>query len=201
MVKKVLSDIHRYWFGELKSPDEAAAKEKVEMWFRRSEETDAHIRDTFGKYVTAAGATEWDVAHLTREEQVALIVLLDQFPRNIFREDGEAFAHDAKALALARQLADDDLARFHPAERTFVLMPFMHSEDVADQDTCVMLFAAEAVGASEPHKDGFRSALDFATKHRDVIRKFGRFPHRNEVLGRASTEEETKFVAEHGRGF
>jgi uncharacterized protein (DUF924 family) len=201
MVKKVLTDIHRYWFGELKSPEEVAAKEKVEMWFRRSDETDAYIRDIFGKYLAAAGATEWDVSNLTGQEQVALVILLDQFPRNIYRESGEAFAYDDKALALARQVIAGGIDRLHPAERTFVLMPLMHSEDVADQDTCVMLFAAEALRATDEHREGFRSALDFATKHRDIIRKFGRFPHRNAMIGRESTEEEAKFIAEHGRGF
>ena len=200
MVKKVLTDIHRYWFGELRSPAEQPAKEKMEMWFRRSEATDARIRETFGKYLAAAGATEWDVSHLAPAEQVALVVLLDQFPRNIFRESGEAFAYDEKARTLARDVIAAGVDRLHPAERTFVLMPLMHSEDVADQDACVMLFAHEAVRADDPHREAFRNGLDFATKHRDVIRKFGRFPHRNQVLGRESTEEEAEFL-KSGRGF
>ncbi len=200
MVKKVLADIHRYWFGELKSPADTVAEGKRQMWFRRSAETDAHIRDTFGKYLAAAVATEWEVGNLSREEQVALVLLFDQFPRNIFRDSGEAYAHDERARAIARRLIEAGLERFHPEERPFVLMPLMHSEDPADQDRSVLLFALEAVTAADSNREGRRSSLDYATRHRDVIRRFGRFPHRNEELGRASTAEETEFL-KTGRGF
>jgi uncharacterized protein (DUF924 family) len=200
MVKKVLTDIHRYWFGDLKSPADVVAKEKADTWFRQSDATDAHIRDTFGKYLNAAAETEWDLSHLTRQEQVALVVLLDQFPRNMFRQTGDAFAHDAKARQVAMALIKGGAERYYLPERTFVFMPLMHSEAVADQDHCVMLFAAESMRAAEPAREGFRQALDFATKHRDIIRKFGRFPHRNLMLGRESTPEEVEFLR-GGRGF
>ena len=104
MVKKVLTDIHRYWFGELTSPTTEVAKEKMDLWFRQSDATDAHIRDTFGKYLDAARTTEWDLPNLAREEQVALVVLLDQFPRNIFRQSADAFAYDAKARRISGEL-------------------------------------------------------------------------------------------------
>ena len=200
MVKKVLTDIHRYWFGALNSPTDKVAPEQVTRWFKPTKEVDDHIRDTFGKYLEAAKATEWDVDNLARMEQVGLVILLDQFPRQIHRESGDAFAYDEKALSIARRLLAGGPDRFWPVERTFVALPFEHSEEIADQDYAVLLFAAEAVAAPADAKDGLRMALDFATKHRDIIRKFGRFPHRNAVLGRESTPEEVEFL-KGGRGF
>ena len=200
MVKKVLTDIHRYWFGGLNSPTDTVAPEQVKTWFEPTKEVDEHIRDTFGKYLEPAKETEWDVDNLSRMEQVGLVILLDQFPRQIHRESGDAFAYDEKALSIARRLLAAGPQRFWPAERTFVFLPFEHSENLADQDYAVLMFAAEAVAAPEVAKDGLRMALDFATKHRDIIRKFGRFPHRNVVLGRESTPEEVEFL-KGGRGF
>lgn len=200
MVKKVLTDIHRYWFGELKSPTDMVPPEKMQMWFRPTVEIDNHIRDTFGKYLEAAKETEWDMSHLSREEQVALLLLLDQFPRHIYRESGQAFAYDAKAKAIAEELLKGGFERFYPVERTFVFLPLEHSEDLADQDRSVWLFAGEAMLAPESRKTGMRMALDYATKHRDIVQKFGRFPHRNVMLGRESTPEELEFL-KGGRGF
>jgi uncharacterized protein (DUF924 family) len=200
MVKKVLTDIHRYWFGELNSPTDKVAQERIDMWFKPTKEVDDHIRDAFGRYLEAAKATEWDVDNLARMEQIGLVILLDQFPRQIHRESGDAFAYDDKALSIARRLLAAGLERFWPAERTFVVLPFEHSEDIADQDYAVLLFAAEAVSAPDHLKESRRNQLDYATKHRDIIRKFGRFPHRNAVLGRESTAEEVEFL-KGGRGF
>ena len=152
--------------------------------------------------MTRRARPRWDLSALTRQQQVGLVILLDQFPRQIFRKTGDAFAYDEKARSVARPLtADSGWRNFLPIERTFIFLPFEHHEDVADQDLSVMYFAALAVEAPEAAKEGGRSALDYATRHRDIVRKFGRFPHRNEMLGRASTEEEAKFLAEHGRGF
>lgn len=200
MGKKVLTDIHRYWFGEINSPTDKVAPERMKVWFEPSKEVDDHIRDTFGKYLEAAKATEWDLDNLSRMEQVGLVILLDQFPRQIHRESGDAFAYDEKALSIARRLFAGGPDRFWPVERTFVALPFEHSEDIADQDYAVLLFAAEAVAAPPDAKDRARMALDYATKHRDIIRKFGRFPHRNAALGRESTAEEVEFL-KGGRGF
>jgi uncharacterized protein (DUF924 family) len=200
MVKKVLTDIHRYWFGELNSPADKVGQERIDIWFKPTKEVDDHIRDTFGKYLEPAKETEWDVDNLARMEQVGLVILLDQFPRQIHRDSGDAFAYDAKALSIARRLLAGGPDRFWPVERTFVALPFEHSEDIADQDYAVLLFAAEAVAAPADARDGLRMALDFATKHRDIIRKFGRFPHRNAALGRESTPEEVEFL-KGGRGF
>lgn len=199
-LKPVLRDIHTWWFGPLAARTDRNA-DKAEIWFNVSDATDAHIRDTWGDAVPKAAAIDWDLGDLTREEQVGLIILLDQFPRNIHRTTGEAFANDAKAREIARALLADGLDRFHLVEQSFVCLPFQHSEDIADQDFAVLLFAQMAVDAPEDWKDSMRIGLDYATKHRDLIRRFGRYPHRNQMLGRESTEEETAFLAEHGRGY
>jgi uncharacterized protein (DUF924 family) len=199
MVKKVLLDVYGYWFGDLPSPTHIPA-EKAETWFSAKPETDAHIRDTFGKYLAAAKSTEWDTANLSRMEQVGLVVLLDQFPRNIYRESGDAFAYDAKALSIARELLKDGGRQFYLVERQFVSLPFMHSENLADQDYSVYYVANELMNAPPDHVERGRKNLDFATKHRDIIRKFGRFPHRNAMMGRVSTPDEIEFL-KGGRGF
>lgn len=198
-LQPVLRDIHRYWFGDLKAPTEKNP-EKAKIWFRQSEETDTHIRETYGPYIARAAAIDWDLDALSREEQVALVVLLDQFPRNIYRTSGEAFAYDAKAQAIAGKLIAGGLDRFFLHEQTFVCVPFEHSEDIADQDYAVLLFARMAVHAPADWKDDRREGLDYATKHRDIIRKFRRFPHRNAMLGRDSSLEELEFL-KGGRGY
>lgn len=196
----VLRDVHDYWFGTLDSPT-ARNPEKAEIWFKRSDATDAHIRDTYGSFIDKAAAVDWDLDALSREEQVGLIVLLDQFPRNIHRDSGQAFAYDGKALAIADALLKDGPDRFYLVEQTFLCLPHQHSEDVADQDRSLLYNAQQAVDAPAEWKEIKRNNLDFACKHRDLIRKFGRYPHRNEVLGRESTEEERAFMKEHGRGY
>jgi len=198
-LQPVLRDIHHYWFGALAAPTDQNP-EKEAIWFRQSDETDAHIRSTYGPYIARAAAIDWDLDALSREEQVGLVVLLDQFPRNIFRTTGEAFAHDPKALAIARKLVAGGLDRFWLYEQNFVCLPFEHSEAVADQDLSVMLYARMAVEAPADWQANKREVTDYATKHRDVIRKFGRFPHRNTVLGRPSTPEELEFL-KGGRGY
>ena len=199
-MKPVLRALHTWWFGPLDGPL-ARNPEKTEMWFKRSDETDTHCRRNFGAYLPIAASIDWDLDDLTREEKVGLVLLLDQMPRNIHRESGEAFAYDAKAREIAGKLLAAGLGAFYLVEQSFVCLPLEHSEDVADQDRSVLLFAEMAVTAPEGLEETKRNGLDFATKHRDLIRKFGRFPHRNAVLGRQSTEEEEAFLAEHGRGF
>lgn len=197
---EILEEAHRFWFGELDGP-EAKASDKADIWFKQDDETDQLIRDRFGSAIAAAADAELELAALSRPQQIGLVALLDQFPRNIHRGSGEAFAYDKSARQVADGLIALGLDRFFLQERSFLLMPLVHSEAIADQDRCVMLFAEQAVAAGETWVDRFRNGLDFATKHRDVIRRFGRFPHRNEALGRTSTDEEKVFMEERGRGY
>jgi uncharacterized protein (DUF924 family) len=197
---KILNEIHHFWFGPLTGPFDYP-KDRSELWFKKSDKTDNHIRVTFGAHIAEAASIEWNLGALTREQQVGLVVLLDQFPRNIFRMSAESFAHDAAARAIARRLLERDREQFFLIERAFLCLPFEHSEGIADQDYAVFLAAEAALAAPEVLKKTFRNFLDYATKHRDVIVKFGRFPHRNQLLGRPSTPEEEAFLKEHGRGF
>lgn len=180
-----------FWFGT--SPDYQPRDE----WFRKSDAFDAQIRSRFGPTIEAAlsgGLHEWDA---TPRGRLARIVVLDQFTRNTFRGTPRAFAGDTLALAAAQQLVDAGLDQaLPPVWRCFAYMPFEHAEDMAMQERAVQLFTALA--ATDARFDG---NLDYAHRHLDVIRRFGRFPHRNAVLGRASTADELAYLAQPGSGF
>jgi uncharacterized protein (DUF924 family) len=200
IMKEVLRDIHRYWFGELNSPGDHLPN-IGELWFRQSDVTDRHIRATYEPFIHEAAGKEWDLGTLSRQESVALVVLFDQFPRNIFRDSRLQFAFDAKAREIAKALTSGGLDRFFPIERDLLSLPFQHHEDEASQDLSVSMAADLAVNGPENMRAMHRTLLDFACKHRDLIRKFGRYPHRNIYLGRTSTPEELAFIEEHGRGY
>ncbi len=195
----ILGEIYLYWFGDLKAWDEQPDEERRKAWFRPTAEIDAHIRDTWGPHIGPARDAAWDLSTLTRRQQVALVVMLDQFPRQIHRDSGEAFACDPVALGIARQLVVN-WRRFFVVEQTFVMLPFEHSEAIADQDISVKLYAERTLEAPAEHLEACRDQLDYATRHRDVIRRFTRFPHRNATLARDSTPEEIEFL-KGGRGF
>jgi uncharacterized protein (DUF924 family) len=126
-----LNDIHRFWFGDLKGPGDLP-EGVTDIWFRKSDETDRIIGERFGASIPEAASANLDPARLPREEAAALVVLFDQFPRNIFRTSAEAFAYDAKARAISRALIAGGLERFFWLERVAVILPFEHSEDLAD---------------------------------------------------------------------
>ena len=196
-----LDEIHEFWFGKLAGPNAKPTPEQAVSWFRQADEFDQTIRKRFGVAVEDAASAEWELGALTRERQVGLIILLDQFPRNIYRKNGEAFAYDRRVRGIANELLALGINKFYAVERSFVLLPLMHSEAIADQDRCVMLMAEQAVAATYDWAEDFRTGLDFATKHRDLIRRFGRFPHRNAMIGPQTTDDEAAFLKEHGRGF
>jgi uncharacterized protein (DUF924 family) len=130
-----------------------------------------------------------------------VIVLLDQFPRNLFRDQARAFEGDRRALGLTRSFTPLELDGLHPLEHYFVLLPWMHSESLEDQRAGEAAFARAAEGLSEAFRSLFDGGLSYATRHRVVIERFGRFPHRNAALGRSSTAEEIAFLEEVGTGF
>jgi uncharacterized protein (DUF924 family) len=202
MDKLLLTAIYEFWFGEGTPPDEVDPK-RVEFWMRQNDETDRQIRDRFLHPLREAAVIDWDICELSQKEAVALLVLFDQFPRNIFRTTGEAFAYDHLARNIARQLVAQGLDRFSASERFMLGLPFVHHEDLDDQDLAVSLSAQLLVSVPAHCKPGQRFDLDQALKHREVIKRFGRFPHRNVMLGRVSTPEELGFLetAERGRGF
>ena len=198
-VRPVLGVIHQYWFGPLQSQTDLPS-DKKEIWFKQSDTTDAHIKEHFARYIPEAAALDWDLDALSREEQVGLVVLLDQFPRNVFRGQPEAYACDSKARSVAGRLISGGKERFSLIEQIFLAIPFEHSENIADQDYSVWLMSGIAVEAASSFPDYARWALDSFIVHRDIIRRFGRFPYRNHALGRPSTGGELAFLSEKAGG-
>ena len=188
-------DVLDFWF--LPAGTEGHGKQRIE-WFRKDEAFDTGLRERFGALIhqaVAGGLREWD--ELGPRGTLARIIVLDQFTRNAFRGKPESFSGDILALASARQLVESgDHLLLSPVERQFVYMPFEHAEDARMQEQAVTLFTELAT-----QHEGFKEALDYAHRHRGVIARFGRFPHRNEILGRASTPEELAYLALPGSGF
>ena len=167
-------------------------------WFRKDAAFDTSIRERFGDVVEAALAGT-AAAAVSAEEMLARILLLDQFTRNIHGGTPRAFAGDAQALMLATELvASGRDKNLDPWQRWFAYLPFEHAESALEQERSVALFTALA---REQQAGAFDSALDYALRHREVIARFGRFPHRNAILGRASTAEESRFLAQPGSSF
>lgn len=167
-------------------------------WFRKDAAFDAAIREHFAADVDAALAGAAPAA-TANEDVLARIVVLDQFTRNIFRDTARAFAGDAEALRLATAMvAGGRDKNLDPWQRWFAYLPFEHAESPLEQERSVALFAALAREMQAP---AFDSALDYAERHRAIILRFGRFPHRNAILGRASTAEEIEFLKQPGSSF
>ena len=189
-----------FWFGEPGSNERETFRE---LWFRKSDATDREIAERFGASIERA--LRGELADWSRQPASALaqILLLDQFTRNVFRDTPRAFAGDARALAAATAMVGQHQDEALPVlQRSFVYMPFEHAEGIGAQDEAVRLFTR--LVDSEPSAalaSSLRNMLDYAEKHRTVIRRFGRFPHRNAVLGRHSTPDEIAFLAEPGSRF
>ena len=183
-----------FWFL---APDNPGHGQSRPEWFRKDDAFDAQIRERFGALIDTAidgGLRDWAA---TPRGALALILVLDQFTRNVYRDTPRAFAGDAQALELAIALTQDGQdQQLEPTLRSFVYMPFEHAEDLAMQARAVELFQL----LSQAHA-GFESMLDYAQRHQEVIARFGRFPHRNAILGRASTAEEETFLQQPGSSF
>ncbi|RJX70948.1 DUF924 domain-containing protein [Vibrio sinensis] len=171
MSKRILD----FWFHELEAKD----------WFVSSDKTDALIKERFADLVEQAAQCELDSWRKTPQGRLAEIILLDQFSRNIYRDTPQAFSQDPLALALAQQAievgADKSLSLI---ERSFLYMPFMHSESIKIHQQAVVLF----------DQPGLENNYDFELKHKVIIEQFGRYPHRNAILGRISTPDELAFL-------
>ena len=175
-------DVLSFWFSESVKP----------FWFKKDPKFDWEINQRFiNTYQLAkTGAlVEW---RKNPEDILALIIVLDQFPRNMFRNTPQAFATDAQAVKLTKEALEQNFQQeLSPQQQVFLYMPLMHSERQADQSKCVELFT----------NLGKEDNLRFAIKHQEIINRFGRFPHRNEILGRESTSEEQKFLNQPGSSF
>jgi uncharacterized protein (DUF924 family) len=184
-----------FWFG---APGSATDGQQRREWFIKNAAFDDQIRQRFGAVIDqaiAGGLREWDAEG--PQGVLARILVLDQFTRNAFRNTPRAFAGDGLALSAARELVDSGAhQQLPPWQRSFAYMPFEHAEDAFMQERAVELFSVLA--AEHP---GFEESLDYAHRHRGVIARFGRFPHRNAILGRASTPEEIEFLRQPGSRF
>ena len=179
---KTAEDILAFWFGELQPP----------QWFRSDPAVDAVIASRFGTTLEALRERVPENWTSTARGTLATVIVLDQFPRNIHRGTPQAFSSDATALALSASAIARGLDRgLNEVERQFLYMPYQHAEDLAVQERSLELYAAL----------GNANVLDFARRHRDIIARFGRFPHRNAILGRASTAEEAVFLTQPGSSF
>ena len=196
-------EVLAFWIGEAATATEATEiKRWVERWFTRDASLDAEIAERFGDLVVAARHGDLDEWAASPRGGLALLVLLDQFPRNLYRGSKEAYVADPKALALAKAVVENGGDRaLSPVERLFVYLPFEHSEDIADQERAVGLLDALRAAAPPGLAGAFSGFHDYAIKHRDVITRFGRFPHRNAVLGRDTTPAEADYLAQPGSGF
>ena len=195
------NDVLRFWLGAY--PIDTAAMQRVQaQWFAKNDALDAELRQRFGTTIAAARAGSLNGWADDADGRLALIIVLDQFTRNVFRGQPESFAGDAQALRLALDgIARGDDQRVPPMARIFFYLPLEHAEDAVMQAQSVALSTAlrDAPGA-EP-KAFFDGTLDYAHKHQDVITRYGRFPHRNAILGRTSTADEQAYLAQPGAGF
>ncbi|HVF62705.1 MAG TPA: DUF924 family protein [Casimicrobiaceae bacterium] len=182
-------DVLQFWF-------DSEPHVVRDAWFRKDHAFDARIRDAFGDAVEQAIAGRFDDWSSSPHGALARVILLDQFTRNIFRDTPRAFAGDEQALATAIDAVDRGFDReLDRYERWFLYMPFEHSERADMQERSLALFGALS------RESGDASALDWAQKHADIVRRFGRYPHRNAILGRESTAEEIAFLSQPGSRF
>lgn len=181
-----------YWFGNGSDP----ARRQRELWFAGSARVDADVRERFLPAVERAERGELDHWRQAPDACLALIVLLDQFPLMIFRGQARGYRDGDLALPVARHLVEHGFdASYTPSQRQFAYLPFEHSENLADQEQALELFGKMR------HLPGMASAYDYAVKHWEVIKRFGRFPHRNDAFGRTSTLEEIEFLKTPGARF
>ena len=181
-----------FWFSDYARP----------LWFEKNAEFDAELTRRFANQQRAAADGHLAVWEAAPESALALVLLLDQLPRNLFRNSPRAFASDADARAVAGRAIAHGFDRDVPLDRRiFFYLPYEHSELLSDQDRSVALFRAW-VGAHGPDpSEKLKEQLWYAERHQEIIRRFGRFPHRNQALGRPATEAEIEFLKEPHSGF
>ncbi len=194
-------DVLSFWFGDREDPIEVNAEKSV-LWWKKKPAVDDEIARTFGEAIERAAAGDLDSWKETANGRLALVILLDQFNRNIHRGKPESFASDSRARELAQEGIRSGHAReLPPIRRYFLFMPLMHAEDREVQNACVRAFEELRDSVSAQHRSFFEEAVKYAVAHRDIVERFGRFPHRNAILGRESTPEEVEFLGKPGSSF
>jgi uncharacterized protein (DUF924 family) len=188
-----VEEILRFWFGDPNDPDHEKQKK---VWFIQNPAFDQKIKTRFLSYYQLAAENKLDFWQYYPESCLALIIILDQFPRNLFRGQPQAFATDEKALKVANYAINQKFdQQLLSVQRAFIYLPFEHSENLTDQHRSVELFTQLR---NDPNT---ASMFDYAIAHFNIIQQFGRFPHRNNILGRPSTPEELEFLTQPGSSF
>lgn len=193
--------ILEFWFGTSRGDPEALA-ERNAIWFTADEAFDQKVRGRFSAHLEQAARGEYKLWKLTPRGTLALIIIFDQFPRNIYRSTPQAFTYDERALALCRDGVAMGIDReLDVIERTFFYLPLEHAEDLDAQDKSLVCFEKLDADAPAPLKAITADYLQYAVSHREIVRRFGRFPHRNLVLGRTSTPAEIEWIAFDSKTF
>lgn len=193
--------ILHFWFGDLDEHGDVI-EDRTDLWWRKHPQTDETIKDRFEGHLFRAGRGDLDTWVMSPSGRLALIITFDQFPRNIFRGSSEAFDYDSRALELCLDGIARGLDQQLPLiQRVFFYLPLEHSEDRDLQQRSVGLFTELHKETPEHLESTFRYYLTFAERHKAIIDRFGRFPHRNAVLGRTSTGEELEFLKQPGSSF
>ncbi len=193
------NEILDFWFGE--QQDGFSAPEVQQRWFESNPAFDDEIRERFMDTFEQARAGALDQWLTEPLGMLAYIVVTDQFPRNLFRGSADAFATDPLALAAARRLVNGATEALTFDQRAFAYMPFEHSEELLDQYTAVGLFMTLRDDSPSGYRQQTGKSLRYAQVHRDIIRRFGRFPHRNAILGRTSSDAELRYLQESDQSF
>jgi uncharacterized protein (DUF924 family) len=195
------AEILEFWFADCAS-DPAKAASRDAIWFETSPRTDALVRERFEPLIEAAGRGELPAWLAEPRSALALVLVLDQFPRNVWRSTPRAFAYDPAALAAARKaVGAGHFERLVPIEQAFLILPFQHSETLDAQREAVRLSVAIEESAPAEWCPLMGHYAAFARQHLALIERFGRFPHRNRVLGRISTAEEQAYLQGGGATF
>lgn len=196
-----INEILAFWF-DASVKDAAEIPKRMSLWFGSDEKTDEEIAGRFAQLVADARDGKLDSWLQVSRGRLALVLLLDQFPRNLFRGKAEAFATDDRALSICEQsISDGRLLEVTPIEQTFLLMPMQHSESKDVQRRSVHEFEQLLSRVDESSHEHFAGFLKYARLHHDIIERFGRFPHRNAILGRTNTEEEHEYLADDAPRF
>ena len=190
-----------FWFGPPGSAAEVAGRQR-KLWFGKSADNDQAVIERFAATLAAATAGRLDHWANTPRGRLALVIVLDQFPHHIHRDRPPAFATDPQSLALSlAALESREDRKLTPIERVFLYLPLEHAESLAMQARSVSLYEQLAHEAAADERALFDGFLDYARRHYDVVARFGRFPHRNEILARASTADELEFLKQPGSRF
>ena len=191
----------QFWFGDVDELGRSDVQHS-RRWFMKDDAFDREIADRFGETYADVRAGHREAWLDDPRGRVAYVIVLDQFPRNMFRGTARMFEADRQALAAAVEgVARHDDERLTVNERSFLYMPYMHSEEIGMQERSVSLFTDLANDAPSELRGSLAAGVQYAKKHHDIIERFGRFPHRNTLLGRESTPAELAFIAEPGSGF